>query len=265
MNPVATQGIFNEIVAAGIGVLILAGYHGWLLMRVRRQPAYAVQSVHSLARAAWVESVMRKGRDILAVQTLRNSTMAATFLASTAILLIVGVLTLSGQSDKLEITWNALASLHSTDPSLWLFKLLALIVDLSFAFFSFTMAIRKFHHVGYLLNVPEDGRHPLLTPAYVAAYLNRAGSCYTLGMRAYYFLLPLVFWLFGPVLMVGASIALVAILYHLDRAGDEMEAELQVVETDESRPAKEREAKVERLGTLHSFQVKGPGRMAGAI
>ena len=253
------QDIFIDAAAAGLGALILAGYHGWLLWRVRRQPAYTVQSIHALARSAWVESVMKNGRDILAVQTLRNSTMAATFLASTAILLIVGVLTLSGQSDKLEIAWNALNSFHATDPSLWLIKLLALIVDLSFAFFSFTLAIRKFHHVGYLLNVPEDGRHPLLTPAYVAAYLNRAGSFYTLGMRAYYFLLPLVFWLFGPVLMVVASVALVAILYRLDRAGYEMEAELTVVPTGEPPPPRnrKRETRVEPIATLHSFEPEG--------
>jgi uncharacterized membrane protein len=259
------QDILTDAAAAGLGASILAGYHGWLLWRVRRQPGYTVQSVHALARTAWVESVMKNGRDILAVQTLRNSTMAATFLASTAILLIVGVLTLSGQSDRLEITWNLLNSLHRTDPSLWLFKLLALILDLSFAFFCFTLAIRKFHHVGYLLNIPEEGRHPLLTPAYVAAYLNRAGACYTLGMRAYYFLLPLVFWLFGPVLMVGASLALVAILYRLDRVGDELEAELRVAPTGEAPPrARGRDPASEPLATLHRFGPRPSGQAAAA-
>ena len=40
--------------------------------------------------------------------------------------------------------------------------------------------------------------------AFVGAYLNGAGRSYSLGMRAYYMLLPLVFWLFGPIFMVSA-------------------------------------------------------------
>lgn len=208
----------SDTLALAFSISILLAYHLYRAWQVRRDASYSVQGLHAIARSAWVESVMKNGRDILAVQTLRNSTMAATFLASTAILLIVGVLSLTGQSDKLGITWSALSSFSETGQSLWLVKLLFLIVDLSFAFFSFTLAIRKFHHVGYLLNVPN---HPLITPTYVAAYLNRAGRYYSLGMRAYYFLLPLVFWLFGPVLMAGAAVVLVFVLYALDHPGDE--------------------------------------------
>jgi uncharacterized membrane protein len=221
-------GVSGELSAAATTAMILIGYHLWLRWRIRANPAYTVQSIHAIARTAWVESVMANGRDILAVQTLRNSTMAATFLASTAILLIVGVLTLSGQGEKLQLTWSALQSVHATPSEIWLVKLLALILDLAFAFFSFTLAIRKFHHLGYLLNVPPAGRHPRLTPAYVGAYFNRAGRFYTLGMRTYYFLLPLVCWLFGPILMLLGALTLVIILYRLDRAGDELEPELIV-------------------------------------
>lgn len=228
INGVFGAGMSGELSAAAITAVILVGYHIWLRWRTRGNPAYTVQSIHAIARGAWVESVMAGGRDILAVQTLRNSTMAATFLASTAILLIVGVLTLSGQGDKLQLTWSALQSVQTTPSEIWLLKLLALILDLAFAFFSFTLAIRKFHHLGYLLNVPPAGRHPRLTPAYVTAYFNRAGRFYTLGMRTYYFLLPLVCWLFGPVLMLAAALSLVVMLYRLDRAGDELEPDLIV-------------------------------------
>ncbi|CAK0763466.1 conserved membrane hypothetical protein [Gammaproteobacteria bacterium] len=205
----------TDILSLLTSAIVLAGYHLYLAWQIRRNPSYSVRTLHAIARSAWVESVMKNGRDILAVQTLRNSTMAASFLASTAILLIVGVLSLSGQGDKLGTTWHALGSFSDTDPSLWLVKLLLLIVDLSFAFFSFSLAIRHFHHAGYLLNIPN---HPVITPAYVSAYINQAGRYYSMGMRAYYFLLPLVFWLFGPILMVIAVLTLVFILYHLDRA-----------------------------------------------
>lgn len=155
---------------------------------------------------------------VLAVQTLRNSTMAATFLASTAVLLIIGVLTLSEQGEKLEVTWHALNMVGAINPMLWMTKLILLLLDLIVAFFSFSMAIRVFNHVGYMINVPVRLNHKMITPAHVATHLNRAGHFYSLGMRAYYLLVPLVFWLFGPHFMLAATLGLLMVLYHLDRA-----------------------------------------------
>lgn len=200
-----------------LSLSLLVVYH-WLLRRKeKRDPAYTVQAVNRIARTAWVENVMREGKDILAVQTLRNSTMAATFLASTAVLLIIGVLTLSGQGDRLEATWHSLNVFGAKHPELWMLKLICLLLDLFFAFFSFAMSIRVFNHVGYMINVPLSLNHQAITPEHVAIHLNRAGSFYSLGMRAYYFCVPLLFWLFGPHLMLIATLGLVFVLYRLDR------------------------------------------------
>jgi len=51
----------------------------------------------------------------------------------------------------------------------------------------------------------------------VARHLNRAGAYYSIGMRAYFLSVPLVFWLFAPRLMAAASLVLVVVLYHMDR------------------------------------------------
>jgi uncharacterized membrane protein len=37
-------------------------------------------------------------------------------------------------------------------------------------------------------------------------------------MRAYYFIVPLVFWLFGPHFMIISTIGLLIVLYRIDRA-----------------------------------------------
>ena len=201
-----------------LSVLLLALYHLHLKHKERLDPSYTVQAVGRMARTAWVENVMQEGKDILAVQTLRNSTMAATFLASTAVLLIIGVLTLGSQGDKLEAAWHTLNIFGAKHAELWMTKLLMLVLDLFFAFFSFSMSIRIFNHVGYMINVPRAMNHKSITPAHVAIHLNRAGWFYWIGMRAYYFAVPLLFWLFGPHLMLLASICLVYVLYRLDRA-----------------------------------------------
>ena len=144
--------------------------------------------------------------------------MAATFLATTSVLFIIGVLTLSGQGDKLESTWHALNIVGAKHTDLWLTKLLLILLDLFVAFFSFSMAIRVFNHVGYMINVPLARNFKMICPAHVAVHLNRAGKFYSIGMRAYYIVVPLVFWLFGPHFMLLSTVVLVVVLYQLDRA-----------------------------------------------
>ena len=210
---------FNDIFSFALCAFLLFIYHAYLRRKVRKDPTYTIQAVNKIARTAWVETLMGSGKpDVIAIQTLRNSTMAATFLASTAVLLIIGVLTLSGQGDKLSGTWAALNAYGATHPGLWLIKLILLLLDLFTAFFSFAMAIRVFNHVGYMINVPIGLNHKAISPQHVAVHLNSAGKYYSIGMRAYYFSVPLVFWLFGPHFMLLATVILIPVLYKLDRA-----------------------------------------------
>ena len=207
-----------DLAGVALSVLLLGTYQFYLWRRIKHRPAYTVQAVNVMARTAWVEHVMRTEQGILAIQTLRNSTMAATFLASTSVLLIIGVLTLSEQGDKLGSTWHALNVVGATRADIWLTKLLALLLDLFVAFFSFSMSIRVFNHVGYMMSVPRGAGHASISPQHVAVHLNRAGRFYSVGMRAYYYLVPLTFWLFGPHLMLLATIGLILVLYRIDRA-----------------------------------------------
>lgn len=213
------QTYSNDLIGFLLSLLIVIAYHLYIRYKTRKNPAYTIQAVNVIARTAWVEAIMREsGKEVLAVQTLRNSTMAATFLATTSVLFIIGVLTLSGQGDKLENTWHALNIVGAKHTDLWLTKLLLILLDLFVAFFSFSMAIRVFNHVGYMINVPLARNFKMICPAHVAVHLNRAGKFYSIGMRAYYIVVPLVFWLFGPHFMLLSTVVLVVVLYQLDRA-----------------------------------------------
>lgn len=210
--------ISYDLISLALSVILLVGYHVYLNYKIGKNPAYTVQAVNVMARTIWVETIMQEGKDILAVQTLRNSTMAATFLASTAVLLIIGVLTLTGRGNEFSDSWHALNMMGARHTELLLTKLLLMLLDLFVAFFSFSMSIRLYNHVGFMINVPLKRRHKIINPQHVAIHLNRAGKYYSIGMRAYYFLLPQVFWLFGPHFMLAASIGLIFVLYNIDRA-----------------------------------------------
>lgn len=208
----------NDLISFAAALLLVIGYHLYLRYRLRQDPAYSVQAVNNLARRAWVESVMQERRDIMAVQTLRNSIMAATFLASTAVLLVVGALTLSGQGDRLSETWHALNLFGARHTELWVVKLLLILLDLIVAFFSAAMTIRLYHHAAYLINIPLEMGQDYARPEHVTAVMNRAGRFYGISMRAYFFTVPLLFWLFGPEFLLLMTALLVYVLFHLDRA-----------------------------------------------
>lgn len=207
-----------DLINLALSVLLLVGYHIYLNYKIGQNPAYTVQAINVMARTIWVETIMHEGKDILAIQTLRNSTMAATFLASTSVLLIIGVLTLTGRGNEFSDAWHALNVPGARHTELLLAKLLLMLLDLFVAFFSFSMSIRLYNHVGFMINVPIKRRHKILTPQYVSIHLNRAGQYYSTGMRAYYFLLPQVFWLFGAHFMLAATVGLIYVLYKIDRA-----------------------------------------------
>jgi len=206
-----------DLAAFALCALVLGGYQWWVVRRSRRSPALTVQGMNTLARAAWVERVMTEDRDVMAVQTLRNSTMAATLMASTAVILILGILNMLANADKIGPTLHALNPAGAHEPGIWVFKLMLILVDFFVAFFSFSLAVRGYNHAGFLINVPTDrGDTHGVTPAKVALHLNRAAAYYSIGMRTYYFSVPLVLWLFGPLWMLLAAIGLLAVLYHLD-------------------------------------------------
>lgn len=221
-NPLLTiwnHDAFNDVSSLAVSALLLVLYHLWIHRKVSKDPTYTVQAINRIARTAWVETMMASGKpDVISVQTLRNSTMAATFLASTAVLLIIGVMTLSGQTNNLGSTWHALNTFGAKAPEIFIAKLLLLLLDLFVVFFSFSLAIRVYNHVGYLINVPTSLNHKSISPQHVAVHLNRAGSYYSIGMRAFYFIAPVVFWLFGPHFMLAATVGLIAVLYQVDRA-----------------------------------------------
>lgn len=76
-----------EWVVISLSLGLLLAYHLWLLVRLRQKPLRTAIGLTQHVRRLWVESIVQERRDILAVQTLRNWIMAASLLASTAIVI----------------------------------------------------------------------------------------------------------------------------------------------------------------------------------
>jgi uncharacterized membrane protein len=158
---------------------------------------------------------MEEKRDILAVQTLRNWSMAASFLASTSVLLTIGLLSFLLQSGQGPALLDKLNLLGSSDESLFTFKTLLLILCFLTAFANFSLSLRYFNHVALDIGVPVADTDADATDI-VTALFDCGATHYTLGMRAYYIAIPVTFWFFGPLWLVFGTAMLVFVLYRLD-------------------------------------------------
>lgn len=197
-------------------LLLLVLYHVHLYHKMRNDPLSTSLGLSRRTRVLWVQAIMAGKKDILAIQTLRNGTMAATFLASAAILIGLGIFNLALTADKQGELSLMMGPLASDYPGLWTAKLILLGIDFLFAFFSFMLAVRYFNHTGFMINLPVDDNTDISVND-VIEILERGGTHYTLGMRAYYMTIPLALWLFGPLWLMAGTLLMIAILYRLDR------------------------------------------------
>lgn len=213
------------LVPSGLG--IVACYHAWLWRRVRTHPLTTIIGINAAGRRFWVSSMMRDNekKNILAVQTLRNTIMGATLMATTSILLC------SGMAAILSSTYSIKKPLNDTvygghGEFLMALKYVTLLLVFLFSFLCHSLSIRFLNQVNFLINSPRhDPNDPqsdveacalATSPAYVAELLERGILLSTVGNRLFYAALPLLLWIFGPVLVFLCSITLVPLLYNLD-------------------------------------------------
>jgi hypothetical protein len=82
-----------DVIAFSVSFLLILAYYLYLGRRTRRAPDSSVHRLNARVRERWVDLIMtHDNMTILAIQTLRNSVMAANFMASTSILLIIGTI-----------------------------------------------------------------------------------------------------------------------------------------------------------------------------
>lgn len=121
----STISLYETILVISTAAVFFV-YHMHLYLKIHRAPLTTAIGITNHARHMWVEAIIRDKRDILAVQTLRNQVMAATFLASTAILISLGSFSAAFRTGVFMEVSHALNLLGTKTETLWMFKLMLL-------------------------------------------------------------------------------------------------------------------------------------------
>ncbi len=188
--------------------------------RKRAKKVYCLSSVLQLYRKQWILRMLRRENRIGDVAIVANLERNASFLASTSILVIAGLVTAVASTDKIHALLTNLPFAESGISPLQLqFKILLLLFVHAFAFFTFTWSMRQYGFSVILLGATpmhdEEAKDDSdKTFAFnFAKVIDQAGHSYNYGLRAYYFSMAILVWLFNTWLYLFAVAFVVVILY----------------------------------------------------
>ncbi|PON96808.1 hypothetical protein TorRG33x02_075120 [Trema orientale] len=208
---------YLDVILIPLGFLISISYHAWLWYQVRRQPLTTIIGINATGRRMWVSAMVKDidKKNILAVQTLRNNIMGSTLMATTSILLCAGLAAIISSTYSVKKPLNDAAVYGAHGEFMVALKYVTILTIFLFSFFCHTLSIRFLNQVGILICSPIEASS-VLTPEYLCDLLERGSVLNTVGNRLFYTALPLLLWIFGPVLVFLSWVTMVPVLYSLD-------------------------------------------------
>ncbi len=208
MNPSITW--WAALVTAAIPLL----YELVLWWAQRQRPTHVARTAHANLREEWFSAVgVVPGSEILAVQTLRNSLMSATMIASTAAIGLMGAASLVAPSLHPPLEAGSLL-LHVT-PRLAMELLLMATLFASLVYS--VMAVRYYNHVGFIVSMPVGSAQRGVWAASGAVYVRRAGLLYGWGLRHLILVAPMLGFIVHPLAGPVAAVLVVLALWGFDR------------------------------------------------
>lgn len=193
---------------------IVAAYEAWLALAQKRAPGRLARTAHASLREDWFAAISAQpGSEILAVQTLRNSLMSATMIASTAAIGLMGAATLVAPSLQAVLATQGLFP-HAT--ARLVMELLLMTVLFASLVFS-VMAVRYYNHAGFIVAMPVGSPQRLQWSPACVAYLRRAGLLYGWGLRHLILVAPMLGFIVHPLAGPVAAMLVVLALWGFDR------------------------------------------------
>lgn len=168
-------------------------------------------------RKEWMRAMLKRDNRMVDIQVINALLRSGRFFASTAILIVAGLLAVLGAAEKAVALIMDLPFTVSTSHEVWEAKVLFMILVFIYAFFKFVWSMRQLNYCSVLVgaapaasDLPEDfekiGDSIATLASLAAKHSNR-------GIRAYYFGLAALGWFVHPWVLLGAAIWVVMVLY----------------------------------------------------
>ncbi|SHM79248.1 DUF599 domain-containing protein [Phytopseudomonas punonensis] len=239
-----SEDYLHHLIAACWFVLCWAGYTRYAHAKGKTTPCLA--SVLHLYREDWMRRMLLRENRIADANVIGNLERNASFFASSTLIILAGILTVLGASERAVSLLADLPFVQSASRGMSEVKLLGLGVVFVYAFFTFSWCMRQYNFAAVLV-----GSAPMIGERHVteqerkafaertARVISMAANQFNYGLRAYYFGMATLAWFINPWFFMLVSTGVVVVLYRREFHSDVLEV-MVYTQTPAFEPAKEK-------------------------
>jgi uncharacterized membrane protein len=206
------------------GIWFLVCFNGY--MRYAKARSYRSSATSpSLAsemhryRCQWMEKVLSREMRVADIAAIANLEKSVSFFASTTMLILAGLITTLGSTEKAIDLISALPFALTTHRAEWELKIIMLIILFAYAFFKFTWSLRQYGFVTIMIGcapIPTDQCSDKEKEEFtkrMASMASMAANNFNIGLRTYYFSISMLTWFIHPVFFIFSASLVVYILF----------------------------------------------------
>ncbi|MES9833909.1 MAG: DUF599 domain-containing protein [Candidatus Thiodiazotropha sp. DIVDIV] len=168
-------------------------------------------------RMQWMHEMLHRDARIVDSNIVMILARSATFLASTTIFILAGLIAVLGTMDTAIEIVGELRYAVQTTREVWELKLIMLLLVFIYAFFKFTWSMRHFNYLSIMVGAaPASDALPEWSETFAeraAKVSSKATNTFNRGLRAYYFGLAFLSWFLHPLVFILATVLVVGVLY----------------------------------------------------
>lgn len=191
-------------------------------MRYARKRSFdtpCLASTLHMYRLAWMQRMLTREMRIADNTAIANLERSVSFFASTTMLILAGLMTILGSTEKAIGLVEDLPFVSAASRAEWEVKIVVLILLFVYGFFKFTWSLRQYGFVTIMVGsapTPSENICPQEKEAQakrLAKMASMAASNFNIGLRTYYFSIAVLGWFINPWIFMLASAGIVMILY----------------------------------------------------
>ncbi|HCN45507.1 MAG TPA: DUF599 domain-containing protein [Pseudomonas sp.] len=215
----------TNLLAALWFIVCWGGYTRYATWKGRDTACLA--SVMHLYREDWMRRMLLRDNRIADASVIGNLERNASFFASSTLIILAGILTVLGASDRALSLLADLPLVQQASQSMSEIKLLCLAIVFVYAFFTFSWCMRQYNFAAVLVGsapmigerqVSEQERKAFATRA--ARVISLAANQFNFGLRSYYFGMAMLSWFISPWAFMAMSAGVVLVLYRREFHSD---------------------------------------------
>lgn len=201
-------------------IFFLFGWVGynWLMDNFMRSSRGLSARMH-LFRVQWMITTLQRENRVVDTNVIQNYQSSISFLASTSILIIAGLLAMLSSSATAIAIIKQIPFSMPAPKIVWYLKNFLLIYLFIYAFFKLTWALRQLNYCIIMIGALPLTKDPAKTQEYApsarrtAMVATMAARDMNRGIRAYYFAIAVLAWFINPFLLMISTAWVMIVLY----------------------------------------------------